>query len=75
MASEKKPSKASKAAKSDEEILSEFQTLRNEQRMMANKLSEMELELNEHKYESINLYACCAFPRESYRCKYFNSLK
>ncbi|EFN77424.1 prefoldin subunit 2 [Harpegnathos saltator] len=50
MASEKKSTKASsKDAKSNEQILSEFQTLRNEQRMMANKLSEMEMELNEHK--------------------------
>lgn len=58
MASEKKSTKASsKDTKSNEQILSEFQTLRNEQRMMANKLSEMEMELNEHKYESTNLYA------------------
>lgn len=54
MASEKKrtakaPSKREKTA---EEILTEFQSLRNEQRMLANKLSEMEMELNEHKYES-----------------------
>ncbi|XP_029177125.1 prefoldin subunit 2 [Nylanderia fulva] len=50
MASEKKSTKASsKKEKSAEEILSEFQTLRNEQRMLANKLSEMEMELNEHK--------------------------
>ncbi|XP_032673290.1 prefoldin subunit 2 [Odontomachus brunneus] len=50
MASEKKSTKASsKDTKSNEQILSEFQTLRNEQRMMANKLSEMEMELNEHK--------------------------
>ena len=53
MASEKKSAKApSKKEKSAEEILSEFQKLRNEQRMLANKLSEMEMELNEHKYES-----------------------
>ncbi|CAL1674943.1 unnamed protein product [Lasius platythorax] len=50
MASEKKSAKASsKKEKSAEEILSEFQTLRNEQRILANKLSEMEMELNEHK--------------------------
>lgn len=56
MASEKKSTKvSSKDAKSNEQILTEFQTLRNEQRMMANKLSEMEMELNEHKYESTNL--------------------
>lgn len=53
MASEKKPAKApSKREKTAEEILTEFQSLRNEQRMLANKLSEMEMELNEHKYES-----------------------
>lgn len=53
MASEKKSTKtSSKNVKSNEEILSDFQSLRNEQRMMANKLSEMEVELNEHKYVS-----------------------
>jgi len=36
----------------------EFQTLRNEQRVLANKLSEMEMELNEHKYESAITYIC-----------------
>ncbi|KAL0106298.1 hypothetical protein PUN28_016191 [Cardiocondyla obscurior] len=50
MASEKKPAKAtSKREKTAEEVLTEFQSLRNEQRMLANKLSEMEMELNEHK--------------------------
>lgn len=49
MASEKKTKSTSKRGKSAEEIFSGFQTLRNEQRMMANKLSEMEMELNEHK--------------------------
>ncbi|XP_012054013.1 PREDICTED: probable prefoldin subunit 2 [Atta cephalotes] len=50
MASEKKPAKTpSKREKTAEEILTEFQSLRNEQRMLANKLSEMEMELNEHK--------------------------
>ncbi|KYN16917.1 PREDICTED: probable prefoldin subunit 2 [Trachymyrmex cornetzi] len=50
MASEKKPVKApSRRKKTAEEILTEFQSLRNEQRMLANKLSEMEMELNEHK--------------------------
>lgn len=54
MASEKKSTKgSSKKEKSAEEILTEFQVLRNEQRMLANKLSEMEMELNEHKYEPI----------------------
>lgn len=47
MASEKKSSSSS--AKSQEEIIAGFQQLRNEQRAMANKLSEMEMELNEHK--------------------------
>jgi len=52
MASEKKPAKtSSKREKTAEEILTEFQSLRNDQRMLANKLSEMEMELNEHKYE------------------------
>ncbi|XP_003490783.1 probable prefoldin subunit 2 [Bombus vosnesenskii] len=49
MASDKKSGKSSKGTKSTTEILSEFQMLRNEQRAMANKLSEMEMELNEHK--------------------------
>ncbi|XP_029056540.1 prefoldin subunit 2 [Osmia bicornis bicornis] len=49
MASDKKSGKSSKGTKSNAEILSEFQMLRNEQRTMANKLSEMEMELNEHK--------------------------
>lgn len=50
MASEKKSGKSSsKSGKSNEEIFAGFQMLRNEQRLMANKLSEMEMELNEHK--------------------------
>ena len=49
MASNKKSGKAAETAKSNAGILSEFQILRNEQRAMANKLSEMEMELNEHK--------------------------
>ncbi|XP_015609331.1 prefoldin subunit 2 [Cephus cinctus] len=50
MASDKKSGKStSKGGNSNEEIFAGFQTLRNEQRMMANKLSEMEMELNEHK--------------------------
>ncbi|XP_008551540.1 prefoldin subunit 2 [Microplitis demolitor] len=50
MASDKKPVKSlGKGAKTNEEILAGFQTLRNDQRMMATKLSEMEMELNEHK--------------------------
>ncbi|PSN35961.1 Prefoldin subunit 2 [Blattella germanica] len=35
--------------KTNEEIFNGFQALRGEQRHMANKLSEMELELHEHK--------------------------
>ncbi|KAJ8683662.1 hypothetical protein QAD02_019454 [Eretmocerus hayati] len=49
MSSEKQVGKSSKAGKSTEEIYAGFQTLRNEQRIMATKLSEMEAELNEHK--------------------------
>lgn len=37
-------------AKSSEEIFSGFQTLRAEQRQLANKISELEMDLNEHKY-------------------------
>ncbi|XP_011302750.1 prefoldin subunit 2 [Fopius arisanus] len=50
MASDKKMGKPlTKGGKSNEEILAAFQTLRNDQRLMASKLSEMEMELNEHK--------------------------
>lgn len=38
-----------KNGKTNEEIYAGFQTLRNEQRVMANKLTEMEAELNEHR--------------------------
>lgn len=37
------------AAKSNEEIVQGFQRLRSEQRQLANKLSELEMDLNEHK--------------------------
>lgn len=42
-------SAAKTATKSNDEIYSEFQVLRTEQRIMVTKLSEMEAELNEHK--------------------------
>ncbi|KAI5633343.1 prefoldin subunit domain-containing protein [Phthorimaea operculella] len=35
--------------KSNEEIFAGFQTLRAEQRQLANKISELEMDLNEHK--------------------------
>ncbi|CAH0399949.1 unnamed protein product [Chilo suppressalis] len=35
--------------KSSEEIFAGFQTLRSEQRQLANKISELEMDLNEHK--------------------------
>ncbi|KAJ4441507.1 probable prefoldin subunit 2 [Periplaneta americana] len=47
MATDSKKSKAK--GKTNEEIFNGFQALRGEQRHMANKLSEMELELHEHK--------------------------
>ena len=37
------------APKSNEEIVQGFQRLRNEQRQLASKLSELEMDLNEHK--------------------------
>lgn len=42
---------ASKPAKptTNEEIFAGFQGLRNEQRNLVNKLSELEMDLNEHK--------------------------
>ncbi|XP_012280419.1 probable prefoldin subunit 2 [Orussus abietinus] len=49
MASEKESAKSAKGAKSNEAIFAGFQALRNDQRTMADKLSEMEMELNEHK--------------------------
>ncbi|XP_066585721.1 prefoldin subunit 2 [Prorops nasuta] len=49
MASETKSASSSKGGKTKEEIFAGFQTLRNEQRLMASKLTEMEMELNEHK--------------------------
>ncbi|XP_034934154.1 prefoldin subunit 2 [Chelonus insularis] len=50
MASDKKIEKSlPKGTKSNEEIFAGFQALRNDQRLMATKLSEMEMELNEHK--------------------------
>ncbi|GBP80774.1 Prefoldin subunit 2 [Eumeta japonica] len=36
-------------AKTNEEIFAGFQSLRNEQRLLANKISELEMDLNEHK--------------------------
>lgn len=37
------------ASKSNEEIIQGFQRLRTEQRQLASKLSELEMDLNEHK--------------------------
>lgn len=41
-------SKAGKP-KTNEEIFAGFQNLRSEQRQLANKISELEMDLNEHK--------------------------
>lgn len=38
-----------KETKSNEEIFAGFQSLRNDQRQLANKISEIEMEVNEHK--------------------------
>ena len=38
-----------KNEKCNEEIFADFQSLRNDQRLLATKLSEMETELNEHR--------------------------
>lgn len=48
--SEKKPS--GKPLTKDEVYLG-FQALRNEQRALANKLSELEMDLNEHRYVNL----------------------
>ncbi|XP_071454868.1 prefoldin subunit 2 [Hetaerina americana] len=45
----KKPKVPKTHNKSNGEILQGFQTLRNEQRQLVNKVAELELELNEHK--------------------------
>lgn len=50
MASEaKKPEKKTIKGPDPQEILAGFQTLRAEQRNLTTKLSEIELDLNEHK--------------------------
>lgn len=36
--------------KTNEEIFAQFQELRGEQRLLANKLSELSMDLNEHKW-------------------------
>lgn len=36
-------------AKTNEEVFAGFQNLRSEQRQLANKISELEMDLNEHK--------------------------
>lgn len=41
---------AKPAKKSSEEVFAGFQNLRTEQRQLANKISELEMDLNEHKY-------------------------
>ncbi|XP_031834630.1 prefoldin 2 [Nomia melanderi] len=49
MASDKTSGKSTEGTKSTTNVLLAFQMLRNEQRAVANKLSELEMELNEHK--------------------------
>lgn len=51
MSSESKKSSTdkSKVMSSKEDIYAGFQALRSEQRALANKLSELEMDLNEHK--------------------------
>ncbi|CAG9787579.1 unnamed protein product [Diatraea saccharalis] len=44
-----KPAPKGGKTKSSEEIFAGFQTLRSEQRQLANKISELEMDLNEHK--------------------------
>lgn len=48
----KKVDKKSSKGPTPEEILNTFQTLRSEQRNLAGKLSEFELEVNEHRLET-----------------------
>lgn len=49
MASESRRSDKKSKGPSPEEVLNGFQTLRAEQRNLATKLSEFEVDLNEHK--------------------------
>lgn len=49
MASDKKADKKSLKGPTPEDIINGFQQLRHEQRSLASKLSEFELEVNEHK--------------------------
>lgn len=49
MSSEIKKVKSVKGKVSEDEIYSTFQILRNEQRTLANKISELEVDHNEHK--------------------------
>lgn len=49
MSNDKNKSNSLLSEKSNEEIYAGFQALRNEQRNMISKISEMEAELNEHK--------------------------
>ena len=53
MTSNNEPAKKGKSSKpkTSEEILMGFQKLRSEQRFLTTKLSEMELELQEHRLE------------------------
>lgn len=44
-----KPAPKGGKGKSGDEIFSGFQNLRTEQRQLANKISELEMDLNEHK--------------------------
>lgn len=44
-----KPVPENSKSKSNEEIFSGFQALRAEQRQLANKISELEMDHNEHK--------------------------
>ena len=41
--------------KNQEEIIAGFNKLRNEQRTIAGKLSEVQMDLSEHKYKNLNL--------------------
>lgn len=38
-----------KAAKTNEKVIAEFQTLRNEQRNLVNNIATLEMDLKEHK--------------------------
>ena len=51
----------SKVQSVPEAVAAGLQSLRNEQRQMANKLSELQMDLNEHKWDIFSSNTCIVF--------------